>query len=551
MAGDLATGQYTPIIESLNAVTVKAKGCHTARSSVTATTFTIEPTTATEPILSKQDYYDENKVEIFIESTKAVNLCWSNNASNVFCHQNGTCGWYQWKVNTIQASNESVTKVSLGKFVPGLNFYAISCGRRGVTGSTDSNLVHKKFVLAPITTTPITTTPITTTTAPQTTLPPTTAAAKTTTAASCPNGCIGNGDCNTFGVCQCMKGIDRDDCSVKLVPLGDSVEFAIVFGIVGYDAENTTIYRFNDKFDMTTKSAQLFLYDVCKKARADIELQARPDWPQQCWIQKLAENVEMYPVSPAFFPMAVEQFFVQSKGLFDADIETHGEKYKGKALWVALRFRINVKLSAGAFNIMPYYETWKKFLDEEINANAPPEIGPGKIVSAHFTASDTEIQIIYSTVASFLTSNGICLAAIVVFTGDLTISLYSMLAIMMIVITLLGFLFGIVGFTFGAIEAVGVTIFVGMSVDYCLHLAHGYHSSTHSTRREKIQDALTHLGVSIVMGAITTGGLLFSYFFVIYICFYQLGMMMFFNTIFALYFSLVFLSAMLISVGPN
>lgn len=29
------------------------------------------------------------------------------------------------------------------------------------------------------------------------------------------------------------------------------------------------------------------------------------------------------------------------------------------------------------------------------------------------------------------------------------------------------------GYEFGAIEAVGAVIFVGMSVDYCLHLAHG------------------------------------------------------------------------------
>merc|ERR1712072_846866 len=156
-----------------------------------------------------------------------------------------------------------------------------------------------------------------------------------------------------------------------------------------------------------------------------------------------------------------------------------------------------------------------------------------------------------STVESFLISNGICLGAVLIFTGDLAISLYTMFAIMMIVVTLLGFLFGIMGFTFGAIEAVGVTIFVGMSVDYCLHLAHGYHHSSHSTRREKIQDALTHLGVSIVMGAITTGGAAIFLFFCYLYLFYQLGMMMFFNTMFALYFSLVFLSAMLVAAGPN
>ena len=33
----------------------------------------------------------------------------------------------------------------------------------------------------------------------------------------------------------------------------------------------------------------------------------------------------------------------------------------------------------------------------------------------------------------------------------------------------MGVVFGIFMWPFGAIEAVGVTIFVGMSVDYCLH----------------------------------------------------------------------------------
>ena len=72
------------------------------------------------------------------------------------------------------------------------------------------------------------------------------------------------------GECQCMKGFDREDCSVKLVPLGDSVEFAILFGIDntgdGYDKENNTIYTFNPKFDMKTKLAQSFLLEVCQRA---------------------------------------------------------------------------------------------------------------------------------------------------------------------------------------------------------------------------------------------------------------------------------------------
>ena len=163
---------------------------------------------------------------------------------------------------------------------------------------------------------------------------------------------------------------------------------------------------------------------------------------------------------------------------------------------------------------------------------------------------DTELGIISSTVTSYLSSNAICLICVIIFTGDLLISLYAMLAIFMIVTTLMGFLFAVLGYTFGAIEAVGVTIFVGMSVDYALHMAHGYHSAHGSTRFEKIRDALTHLGISIIGGAVTTAGAAVFLFFCHMYLFVQLGTMMFMNTVLALFYSMIFLTAMLRVAGP-
>merc|ERR1711907_278241 len=115
---------------------------------------------------------------------------------------------------------------------------------------------------------------------------------------------------------------------------------------------------------------------------------------------------------------------------------------------------------------------------------------------------------------------------------------------------LMGFLFAVLGYTFGAIEAVGVTIFVGMSVDYALHMAHGYHSAHGATRFEKIRDALTHLGISIIGGAITWAGAAIFLFFCHMYLFIQLGTMMFMNTLLALYFSVVFMVALLAIIGP-
>lgn len=125
-----------------------------------------------------------------------------------------------------------------------------------------------------------------------------------------------------------------------------------------------------------------------------------------------------------------------------------------------------------------------------------------------------------------------------------------MLAIGLIVASLMGVIFGIAQYPFGAIEAVGITIFVGLSVDYCLHTAHGYSGSHFATRKERVQDMLTKLGISIAGAAVTTAGSCIFLFFCHIFLFLQLGVMLFANCIIAVVFSLFFLSALMMVAGP-
>lgn len=130
--------------------------------------------------------------------------------------------------------------------------------------------------------------------------------------------------------------------------------------------------------------------------------------------------------------------------------------------------------------------------------------------------------------------------------------MYTMLAIFLIVASLMGVIFGLAQYPFGAIEAVGITIFVGLSVDYCLHTAHGYHDarSQFSTRKQRVQDMLTKLGISIAGAAVTTAGSCIFLFFCRIFLFLQLGVMLFANCLIAVVFSLFFLSALLMTAGP-
>lgn len=43
-------------------------------------------------------------------------------------------------------------------------------------------------------------------------------------------------------------------------------------------------------------------------------------------------------------------------------------------------------------------------------------------------------------------------------------------------------------------EAIGATIFVGLSLDYCLHLAHAYNEAPMSESLEKMRHALVVIG---------------------------------------------------------
>eukprot|EP00435_Cladocopium_sp_Y103_P010048 s4817_g2.t1 len=74
------------------------------------------------------------------------------------------------------------------------------------------------------------------------------------------------------------------------------------------------------------------------------------------------------------------------------------------------------------------------------------------------------------------------------------IALYVCLNIVLVVCILAGFLLNVMGYEFGVAEAIGATIFVGLSVDYCLHLAHAYNEAPGNCSRQKIRQALVVIG---------------------------------------------------------
>jgi len=113
-----------------------------------------------------------------------------------------------------------------------------------------------------------------------------------------------------------------------------------------------------------------------------------------------------------------------------------------------------------------------------------------------------------------------------------------------------GLLFFVFSLPFGPVEALGVSIFIGLSANYSLHVVHSYHSSSGNTRQIKVEDAIYGVGSPIVASALSSiGGSIFLFGCRTYV-FVELGILICTIITLSLLYSMGFLLAWLKIIGP-
>jgi putative flippase GtrA len=101
------------------------------------------------------------------------------------------------------------------------------------------------------------------------------------------------------------------------------------------------------------------------------------------------------------------------------------------------------------------------------------------------------------------------------------------------------------------IEALALSIILGLSIDYAMHLAHAYLDSKSTTRVKKVRDALLERGGSVLSGAITTMGACFILFFGKLQIFSAFARIFLITILYSVYWALVVLMLMLLFWGPQ
>ena len=120
----------------------------------------------------------------------------------------------------------------------------------------------------------------------------------------------------------------------------------------------------------------------------------------------------------------------------------------------------------------------------------------------------TEIGLVIGFYQGLAISLPVAFAVLIFATGNFVLAFYAILSVVFIVMGVLGFV-SLLGWSLGVAEAVAGVIVVGFSVDYTLHLAHVYEAAAeegYSDRVSRFEVASRKMIVTVIAGALTTGG---------------------------------------------
>lgn len=199
-------------------------------------------------------------------------------------------------------------------------------------------------------------------------------------------------------------------------------------------------------------------------------------------------------------------------------------------LFLAMSFKSTTNPGDSPFKAVQDYQKWTDFLSAELSAirakSSPGDLyeGAADSLSSAFHTSENWVQVnveasaVYGSFYGIILSFVLCSIVVVLLAHDFRVVVSMVVTIVAILISL-GGLFWCFSWKLGIVEAISLSILVGNSLDYCIHLSEGYVAmdarhlafverfrivAKAPVRVKRVMTAISFIGVSILSSAITT-----------------------------------------------
>ncbi|XP_045155134.1 protein dispatched homolog 3 [Echinops telfairi] len=147
---------------------------------------------------------------------------------------------------------------------------------------------------------------------------------------------------------------------------------------------------------------------------------------------------------------------------------------EGRVQWISMAFESTTYKGKSSFQTYSDYLRWESFLQQQLQRFPEDSaLRHGFQTCEHWKQIFMEIIGVQSALYGLLLSLLICVAAVAVFTTHILLLLPVLLSILGIVCLVVTIMYWS-GWEMGAVEAISLSILVGSSVDYCVHLVEGY-----------------------------------------------------------------------------
>ena len=392
--------------------------------------------------------------------------------------------------------------------------------------------------------------------------------------------CGGRGDCEAVAgladgarLCHCYAGFYGPTCQfdeAKELDASAMLSLDVAYGLAKRPGKATSRHRGGKpryrSFDLADRDVQAFVLETCRLAKATDSLRVRAR--NTVCVLEIFESEFLEPRGMAL-PLSPRDFerhlntFAKSRVLLDGASIDHWVGFDcdtGDVAWLRDRFTLADREDSDVADRSKLFKKWRDFLDDRGDAR-PEGVSKPIMASEDEVMTSLEANIVRSSVVAALVSVACAFGCVLLLTRALFHTCLILAVVVWEMALLTAFMTAGLKWSIGIIEAISLSIFVGVSVDYVLHVdqAFRFHAAfahlvageaepTPAARLAHLAAALAEVGAPVFAAAFTTFASAVFLLFCLILPFKKLGIMICAHTALSAAAALIVLPAVLFVV---